>query len=363
MSTRIGARHRIRLGVGLLWMIAGGLQLQSFMFTRQFADDVLGSASLSQPSPLGALITWTQHLVGDHPVLFNWPFAIVQLAIGLGMVFGGRGRIARLACAGSVAWAGAVWLVGEGAGGLLTGLFAHQPAALSTGAPGAALVYGLLTLAAWPRPGAIEPPLARGLVSASWLGVWALGAVLATLPAQWGASGLGAQAAMGWMMEPSWAVRPADAVMTWLLGLPVAAAVAVSIGVLAVNLIIASAVLLGGRAARTLTIIGIVVALGYWIFAQGFGGLTTGTATDVGTAPMIILLGLAVLWREPKPVGRRTNDHEEIRIDSDHRSGRDDPRQLQLVGQDLLVDSGRERAGRVVDSRRGRVDPGHQPVG
>ncbi len=168
---------------------------------------------------------------------------------------------------------------------------------------------------------------------------------------------------MGWMMEPSWAVRPADAVMTWLLGLPVAAAVAVSIGVLAVNLIIASAVLLGGRAARTLTIIGIVVALGYWIFAQGFGGLTTGTATDVGTAPLIILLGLAVLWREPKPVGRRTNDHEEIRIDSDHRSGRDDPRQLQLVGQDLLVDSGRERAGRVVDSRRGRVDPGHQPVG
>jgi hypothetical protein len=99
-----------------------------------------------------------------------------------------------------------------------------------------------------------------------------------------------------------------------------------------------------------------VVALTFWIFAQGFGGLSTGTATDIATGPLVALLGLAMLWREPKPTARRTNGHEEIRIDSDHGgSVRDDPRQLQLVGEDVLLDVGRERAGRVVDGGRSRI--------
>lgn len=163
---RASARHRVRVAVGVLWVVAGVLQLQAFMFTTGFSEDVLGSASLSQPAPLGQLIRFAERVGGAHPAGWNWVFALVELAIGAGMVLPGRGRLARLACLGSLAWGAGVWLVGEGAGALLTG---H--AAFSTGAPGAALVYVLLTIAAWPSgvAGEAEAPLSRGVVSGGWL--------------------------------------------------------------------------------------------------------------------------------------------------------------------------------------------------
>ncbi len=75
-------------------------------------------------------------------------FALIELAIGAGLIGASSLRATRVVCAASIAWGLGVWLVGEGAGGLLT-----LHAALSTGAPGAALIYCVLTVAAWP----VEP--------------------------------------------------------------------------------------------------------------------------------------------------------------------------------------------------------------
>ena len=286
-------RRRLRACVGLLWLIAAGLQLQPFMFGREFSDDVLGSAALSQPAPLAHLITTIQHQVAQHPTAWNWPFAVTEFAIGAGMVMARRERLVRLVCAGSVGLGLGIWLVGEGAGGLLTG---H--AALSTGAPGAALIYSVLTIAAWPlhpaTPAGVAHFSAR-VLGASWLAVWLGGAVLAALPAQWGASGLGAQAAMGAMMSPPWLLAPTSAVSRWLLGTPPIAAAGISAGVVTLHLVIATAVLYRGRMLRVLVGVGIALTVGYWVFGQGCAGLSTGTATDVGTGPLIILLGGALL--------------------------------------------------------------------
>lgn len=296
LSGSFTVRHRLRAGVGVLWLIAGGLQLQPFMFGRQFADDVLGSAALSQPEPLAHLITTIQRQLALHPAGWNWPFASAELLIGAGMIAAGGGRLARLVCAGSVGFGLGIWLVGEGAGGLLTG---H--AALSTGAPGAALLYAVLTIAAWPRhpatpPGAgHEDGLSGRVLSVAWLAVWLVGAVLATLPAQWGRSGLGAQAAMGAMMSPPRLLSPTRAVASWLLGTPPAVAAGISIGVVALHLLIAMAVFFRGTALRSLVGAGVALSIVYWVFGQGCAGLTTGTATDVGTGPLVILLGGALL--------------------------------------------------------------------
>ena len=360
MTRPFTMRYRIRRGVGLFWLIAGGLQLQSFMFTTQFSSDVLGSSALSQPSPLGGLITTAEHVVGAHPALWNWPFALVQLAIGAGMIISRTGRVARLAAVGSIAWGLGVWLIGEGAGGLFTG---H--AALSTGAPGAALIYSLLTILAWPRPTPDgEQPLPVRALSLAWLAVWWTGALWAVLPAQWGSSGLGAQAAMGWMMSPSWTVGPTHAVMTWLLGLPGPAAVAVSLAVVAIQLVLGAAVLLRGRPRTTLVVLAMVLSVGYWIFAQGFGGLSTGTATDVGSAPLIVLFGMAILWirsarqdREPIATTVRDSEYESIRVDRSHRRSGADSRGLQL----LVQEHADLRSGVVVHGRQ--LGGGHDSGG
>ncbi|MEO8888315.1 MAG: hypothetical protein ABI429_03345 [Jatrophihabitantaceae bacterium] len=185
----------------------------------------------------------------------------------------------------------------------------RQPA---RAAPGAAGLYVLLSLAAWPRPtaGGIEAPLPTRLLAGTWLLLWLIGTVLALLPAQWGAAGLGDQAAMGWMMAPSWAVRPTLAVAKWLAALTSLPAAALS---LAVVIVLLALVLDArrGRPTRFALIAGAGLGLAFWMFGQGFGALTTGTATDVGTGPLVVVLAGAI-WsgrnaehnEPPAPHGR-----------------------------------------------------------
>jgi len=306
-ATRFGSwvtRQRLRGAIGVLWLIAGGLQLQPFMFTGEFASDVLGSAALSQPTPLHDVITSVEGHVAAHPAVWNIVFAGGELLIGAAMLLSRRGRLARVACASSVAFGGGVWIVGEGAGGLLTG---H--AALSTGAPGAALLYVVLTVASWPelasgqttqpQKGLPEKDLPAALLGRTWILVWVSGAVLALLPAQRGVSGLSDQAAMGWMMSPAWATHPTHALASWLVGLAPWTAAAISAALALLFLAIAGGARIRGTLGGRAMIAGVVLALALWMFGQGFGGLSTGTATDVGTGPLLVLLAIAVHASRP----------------------------------------------------------------
>ena len=209
-----------------------------------------------------------------------------------------------------------MWLFGEGAGALFTGT-----ASITTGAPGAALLYSLLTVAAWPRARGADSALAGKVLSSTWVGVWAGGALLACLPHQWGPDGLGAQAAMGAMMSPSWAVAPTNGLTRWLVSSSDSTAAMISAAMVTVHLLIAAAIGLLGRARQALVITGIAAAAAYWVFGQGFGGVSTGTATDVGTGPLIMVLGCALLWVRPadEPSGSpaRAYEHEETRTHRD----------------------------------------------
>jgi hypothetical protein len=284
------SRRRLRAAVGVLWLSAGALQLQPFMFTRAFAQDVLGSAATSQPDPLRQLIVTAEQVVGGHPALANGLLACAELLVGAALLLGRGGT---KACTASVALGLAIWVVGEGLGGLLTGT-----GALSTGAPGPALLYALLTVAAWPR---VERPPSARVLARVWAAVWSLGALLAFVPAQWGARGLGAQAAMGWMMSPHWTTGTARGLADRLAGLTPGPAVALSLFTVAVHAAVAGAVLSPPRVRRALLCVGAALSAAYWVFGQGFGGLATGTATDVGAGPVMILLAVALLLA-PSPI-------------------------------------------------------------
>lgn len=135
-------RRGIQVSLGLLWTLDGLLQLQPAMLTARFATEGIAPAGQGQPAFVSWPIQQAAHLIGHQPVLADLALALIQLAIGAGLLYP---RTARRALAGSVVWALAVWYLGEGLGGLFGG-----GASLLTGAPGAALVYAVVSVAAWP---------------------------------------------------------------------------------------------------------------------------------------------------------------------------------------------------------------------
>ena len=112
--------------LGLLWVLDGALQLQSFMFTRGFAHQIIAPAAAGQPWFVSGPVRWNASLIAHQPVLFDAAFAGIQLAIGVGLLIP---RTCRIAIIGSVLWAGGVWHSGEGMGELAGG---HATARRST---------------------------------------------------------------------------------------------------------------------------------------------------------------------------------------------------------------------------------------
>ena len=163
------------------------------MFGRGFVEaNILGNAQ-GQPFVVGDLITHIGNFVAPDIAVWNTFFALIQLCIGVGLLY--RPTV-KPALALSFAWAAGVWVFGEGLGMLLTGT-----ASALTGAPGSVLLYGLIGLMCWPRAprraGTGEPASPPvGLASSAaaqgigrsltpmlvWSGYWCLGAVLFLFP-------------------------------------------------------------------------------------------------------------------------------------------------------------------------------------
>ena len=294
-SRRRPSRRHLRIALGLLWLLDGVLQLQPFMFTRRFASQVIAPTASGQPGWVAWPVRHAASVVGAHPVPANLAFALVQL--GLGVAFLVR-RTARPAVVCSVAWAASVWFLGEGLGGLAGGT-----ASLLAGAPGAVALYGVLALAAWPGS---DDPHGRGRAVASWFPmawavIWLDLALVALLPANRSAGAVRDQVEATAGQVPGWLAH-VDRVIGagaghlghWAAVLLVV--VPAVIGVLGLGTV---------RQRRVAACAGIVVALAVWAVGQGLGLLTSGSATDPNTGPLLALCGVALLGvRAPARVGQ-----------------------------------------------------------
>ena len=136
------SRRAIQSALGLIWLIDGLLQFQSFMYSNGFPQMLTGMEA-GQPHWLSSSIGWGARLAGGNLGLWDTLFGLTQVAIGLGLLF--RPTV-KLALAGSFAWVLVVWWFGEAFGMLF--MNAANPL---TGAPGAVLLYGLIGLIAWPN--------------------------------------------------------------------------------------------------------------------------------------------------------------------------------------------------------------------
>jgi hypothetical protein len=310
----VRSQRVLQIILGLFWILDAALQFQPFMFGRGFVENNILANASGQPFVLSDLITHIGNFVAPDVAVWNTFFALIQLFIGVGLLFKST---VRPALAVSFVWVLGVWVIGEGMGMLLTGT-----ASALTGAPGAVLLYGALGLMAWPRPqrrwavdwsdrpaGVATSAAAQGIGRAItplavWAGYWSLAAVLFLLPAN--RTRTSTQSSIAGMAEsvPGWYAHFLNSLANlfsttgtqtaWIL-----AAVSVTIG-------------LGPLVARRpgwFLAAGALLSFLMWIAGQGLAGnVFSGTGTDPNTGLLVILLAAAMVptviaskedWRSP----------------------------------------------------------------
>ncbi|MGH9114363.1 MAG: hypothetical protein ACRDWW_00895, partial [Acidimicrobiales bacterium] len=291
-----GARRRVEVALGLLWLFDAALQLQPAMFSKGSLVETLGMANMGLPAALAGVDYRLVGVATAHPVLWNSLLALLQVTIGAGLIFGRR-RWVQAARVASVGWGVAVWVVGEGFGGVLLGGMG-----LLVGAPGAAVIYSLVTIAIWP---AAAPERHRHRVAwsrhrdvfarASWAALWVGTALLELTAVDHAAAVPAAQVTNGGLGEPGF-VAAFDRAIGHLLagaGLPFAIA-------LAAASVLAGVGVFHPRSRRPALLLGIAVAVFVGVAGQDLGGILTGGANDPGTGPVLVLFALSLWpWRRP----------------------------------------------------------------
>jgi hypothetical protein len=259
------------------------------MYSKGFIALLTGTAS-GQPHWLASSVDWAAHVTQQDTTLFNTLFALVQVSIGLGLLYR---RTVKAALALSLAWALAVWWFSEGFGMLFAGT-----ANPLTGAPGAVLLYAIIGLLVWPgeRTGGLLG--ARGARTA-WATLWLV-------------------MAWSWLLAPnSSANATTNAIMSspgggWLHSLQSSVAsganghgLVIAVVLAFLSAAIGLAVAKNWRPTPFLALaIGLNVA--YWVIGQGFGGIFyTNSATDPNSGPLFVLLALVMvsMTRNRRPIG------------------------------------------------------------
>lgn len=273
-----------RIALGILWLVDGALQFQSYMFGGTFVTGVILPASHGQPGIIGGPIVWMAHIVGSHVALFNAGAATLEVLIGLGLLYRPAVKLSLLV---SFVWASCIWFAGEGLGMMFTGT-----ASPLTGAPGAAILYLLAGLICWPLSGAARRARRDATVRRLWSVLWLGAAVLWLLPANDAAGSA----------HDAIATAPSGA--PWLSGILSSAARGATGRGTTIALLLAAVSagigvsLLYRWHVRLFLWVAIGVSAGYWVVGQGLGGVFTGQATDPGTAPVMIVIASMLLARE-----------------------------------------------------------------
>jgi hypothetical protein len=304
-------RRGIQIALGLIWLLDGALQFQSYMYSREFIPETIEPMLSMQPAWLAHSIHWAGHLAGSDLTVWNTLFALVQCAIGLGLLY--RPTV-RPALALSFGWALVVWWFGEGFGMLFMNMGSPF-----NGAPGAVLFYAVVGLLVWPtgsddtRSAAASGPLGERGGLAVWSAVWGCSVLL------W----------LEVLMRPVYSIsgsliEASGDSMPWLSSLQRSLSTAlegdgeaIAAILLAVSFALAAGVWTRWR--RETLVLGILVSLVYWMLGQSLGGLTTGSATDPNIAPLFVLLAFAVWPTAPASEGARSPSSRPARVAAETR--------------------------------------------
>ncbi len=271
MDKKWDLKRTLIVCLGGFWLLDGILQLQPAMFTSAFVSTVLAPNLQNQPSIIESVVAFGIRLFSTNIFWWNLASALLQILIGIILIFPFQEKLQRFGLWLSVAWAFILWIFGEGLGNIFTG-----SSTFYTGAPGSALLYLILALCII-YSSHKRLPLIAGLI-------FTFGAVLNLMPMFW-------QPTMLSML----AMTPSVSTALGAFG---------SQGTMIGNLIAVDVLMLLGFflifiANRSVAWIAIVFLLVVWWIGQSFGSIQTfpfGTATDPNSAPLLILFLLPIFF-------------------------------------------------------------------
>ena len=94
------APRRVQTVLGLIWLLDGGLQFQSFMYSRGFVQVLAGGAQ-GQPGWLADSINWGARLANGNLTVFNTLFALSRCdRLGAALPPDGQAGARRFICLG-----------------------------------------------------------------------------------------------------------------------------------------------------------------------------------------------------------------------------------------------------------------------
>ena len=94
-------RRRTQTVLGLIWLLVGGLQFQSFMYGKGFIE-ILQAGTAGQPGWVASSVNQGAATMQSHQAIFNTGAALIQVAIGFGILYK---RTTKPAIAVSFFWA------------------------------------------------------------------------------------------------------------------------------------------------------------------------------------------------------------------------------------------------------------------
>jgi hypothetical protein len=263
--------------LGILWVVDAVLQVQPKMFSDEFISGVLQPTLQNQPAFLTSLINFGITLFSANIFLANLGAFFIQLLIGLMIFFPSRQKIFKVGLVLSILWGLAIWVFGEGLGGLFTGMSSFY-----TGAPGSVVIYIIAALfLLFPTYFAVKN-LSKVIGS-----LFIVGALLQLQPNFWTADGVKSIFNLAASDTDSLISQPASALASLVSQSPIVANAILALLLLNVGL------LLLFYANRLVVSVAIVFLLIVWWLGQDFGGILTfysGTSTDPNTAPVLALL-------------------------------------------------------------------------
>jgi hypothetical protein len=277
-------RRSVQTVLGLIWLLDGALQFQSFMYGNGFIQ-MLRSTAAGQPTWLASSVNWGAATMQSHQSLYNTLAALIQVAIGVGLL--SRATV-RPALVLSFVWALGVWWFGEAFGMLFMNM--AQPL---TGAPGAVILYAVIGAIVWPgeRPGGLLGVRGARIV---WASLWLVMAWLWLLAASSSADAVtnminAAPSGMSWLSS----VQDGFASISDGNGLIIALLLSAASAVIGVGVAV-------NWGARALLAASIALSLIYWVVGQGLGGIFEGGATDPNAGPLFVLLAVALYGLLPR---------------------------------------------------------------
>lgn len=287
----------LRVGLGVLWLVDAGLQLQPGMFHPAFfgqlpdstMPSVLQSVAESSVHWVQPAVVFTQFLYRHAPIATNLCVTLIQLWLAAVLLLPYFRSWISFAAIGSIVWGLVIWVFGEGLGGL----FSPGDMTFYTGFPGPALFYaaagGLLLIGQhkW-DDGMVGMIMARSLG-----GILAVCAVLQLWPGnhQWETATLmSIFANSGFQPQPVITSAPVMAYSLWISDHTETAN-----NLLTVLLVLGAVSAWTWRRSFLWSRIYLYVWLFWtWWFATDFGYVFSGLSTDLSTVPIFALI---VTWK------------------------------------------------------------------